>query len=311
MKLVVYCYSIYPSKTHTHTHPNSIQVFENLSAKVGGKTLNMVLPDLLLRFIYPLPPSFFISAMYLISFASLANAGFMEIKGKHMQYSKFFNVGSSSSAYKDNKAKLNSRTGMLILYTPSFLAGLASIALSPDDQGLRFTLLRSALTIHFFKRIFEVLFVHKYSGGMDVEAAIIISFSYFLATESMIYNQYLVRGVPEPPVDLKYAGILLFFIGIFGNFYHHCLLSKLRTNGDKRYKIPQGGLFRLVICPHYLFEIIGFLGVSCISQTFYAFSFTFGTIFYLMGRSFATRRWYQSKFDDFPGNIKALVPYVF
>ncbi|KAL3523701.1 hypothetical protein ACH5RR_016535 [Cinchona calisaya] len=270
----------------------------------------MWLSEILLRFIYPPPPSLFISAMSAISFASSASAGFQEIKGKHMKYSKFFNVGSLSST-ADNKAKFSGRIGMLVAYTPAFLAGLASFALFPYG-GLRFSLLRSALTIHFFKRIFEVLFVHKYSGGMEVETAITISTSYFLSTVTMIYSQYLTQGLPEPLIDLKYAGISLFLLGISGNFYHHFLLSKLRSQGgDKQYKIPQGGLFNLVICPHYLFEILGFIGVSFISQNLYAFCNAFGMAFYLMGRSFATRRWYQAKFDDFPENIKALIPYIF
>ncbi|PPS03344.1 hypothetical protein GOBAR_AA17323 [Gossypium barbadense] len=75
------------------------------------------------------------------------------------------------------------------------------------------------------------------------------------------------------PVTEKY------WFRISGNFYHHYLLSKLRTNGDKEYKIPKGGLFELAICPHYL--------------------------------SYVTRKWYMSKFEDFPKEVKALIPFVF
>lgn len=147
---------------------------------------------------------------------------------------------------------------------------------------------------------------------MDVEAAITIAISYFLYTITMIYSQHLSKGHPDPPIDLKYTGIALFLLGISGNFYHHFLLSRLRTNSsEKQYKIPRGGLFDWVICPHYLFEIIGFLGISCISQTLYSFAFAFGSAFYLMGRSYATKTWYHSKFDDFPNSIKALIPFVF
>lgn len=163
----------------------------------------------------------------------------------------------------------------------------------------------------FVCNVEQVLFIHKYSGGMVLDSAIPISLSYFLSTATMIYAQNLTQGIPEPSVDLKYPGILLFLIGISGNFYHHYRLSKLRGKGDKEYRIPKGGLFDLVICPHYLFEIIGFLGISSISQTLYAFSFTLGTVFYLMGRSYATRRWYFSKFEDFKEDVKALIPYVF
>lgn len=226
-----------------------------------------------------------------------------------MQYSKFWKMGSSQNSER-KKAQVSSRTGMLILYTPAFLAGAASLIFLPLED-LRFSLVRLALAIHFGKRVLEVLFVHKFSGGMDVEAAMAISFSYFLSTSTMIYAQYLTNGSPEPPVELSPAGIMLFLIGICGNFYHHYLLSNLRAKGEKGYKLPQGGLFHLVLCPHYLFEIIDFFGLAFISQTLYAFSLAFGTLLYLTGRSIATMKWYESKFDDFPRNIKALVPYLF
>ena len=31
---------------------------------------------------------------------------------------------------------------------------------------------------------------------------------------------------------------------------------------------------------------------------------------FLAGRSSATRKWYASKFEEFPARVKALVPYV-
>ncbi|KAM7526735.1 hypothetical protein LguiA_016637 [Lonicera macranthoides] len=272
--------------------------------------------SILMRLIYPPPPSLYVTAMSVVTAASLINAGIMEIKGKHMQYSKFLKVAPKSSSSNNSysgeqqQQKISSRTGMLVLYTPAFLAGVASFALFPVEEDLRFKMLCSALTLHFFKRVFEVIFVHKYSGSMAVEAVFPISLSYFFSTATMIYAQYLTLGLPEPPVDLKYAGVAIFLAGILGNFYHHCILSNMR-NGDKEYKIPRGGLFNLVICPHYLFEILGFLGASCISQTLYAFSFTLGTTGYLIGRSYATRKWYLSKFEDFPKDVKALIPFIF
>ncbi|KAK6933634.1 3-oxo-5-alpha-steroid 4-dehydrogenase, C-terminal [Dillenia turbinata] len=258
---------------------------------------------LLQSFLFPPPPSFFITAMSVISFASLTYSGFLEARGKHLQYSKF-------SDSKSREIKVSSKTGMLILYTPAFLAGVASFALFPSE-GLRFLLLSSALTIHFFKRDFEVLFIHKYSGTMVLHSVVAIFLCYFISTVTMIYAQHLTQGFPEPPIDLKYLGVALFLVGIIGNFYHHYLLSKLRGKGEKEYKIPKGGLFNLVICPHYLFEILGFVGVSFISQALYPFAFTLGTTFYLLGRSYATRNWYISKFQDFPKDVKAMIPFVF
>ncbi|KAL1828095.1 hypothetical protein DCAR_0207297 [Daucus carota subsp. sativus] len=263
----------------------------------------------LLRFIYPPPESVFLTAMSMVSIVSLVIAGLMEISGSSMMhYSKIFNT--SKKNVKSKMIEFSGRNGMLLAYFPAFVAAVAALALM-QNQGLRFTLLTSAVAVHFFKRLFEVLFIHKYSGSMPLDTVIIISGSYFLFAVSVIYSQHLAAEFKEPIIDLKHAGTATFLVGITGNFYHHYLLSKLRKEGEKQYKIPQGGLFHLVICPHYLFEITGFIGISCISQTVYALSFTFGSSAYLTGRSYATRKWYLSKFKDFPKDIKALIPFVF
>ncbi|KAJ9553776.1 hypothetical protein OSB04_017821 [Centaurea solstitialis] len=249
--------------------------------------------------------------MTVVSFSSLTNAGYKEIKGKHMQYSKFLNVGVAEKEKEKEGVKLSSKNGMLLFYAPSFCMGLTSFFVFQHHDP-RFVLFVSALTIHFFKRVLEVLFLHKYSGSMALESAIVVATSYALSTATMIYAQFLSQDAPEPSVDLKYVGLGLFMIGIMGNLYHHWLLANLRKKGDKGYKIPEGGLFDLVICPHFLFEIFTFVGISSISQTPYAVFFTLGTIFYLTGRSYATREWYLSRFGDkFPKNVKAIIPYIF
>lgn len=146
---------------------------------------------------------------------------------------------------------------------------------------------------------------------MLLDSAIPITLSYFLSAVTMVYSQHLTKGFPEPPINLFYPGIVLFLVGIIGNFYHHYLLSKLRGKGEKEYKIPKGGFFELVICPHYFFEITVFYGIFFISQTLYSFAFAVGTTMYLVGRSYSTRKWYLSKFEDFPKHVKAVIPFVF
>ena len=81
---------------------------------------------------------------------------------------------------------------------------------------------------------------------MPIDSTIFISAGYFLSSLSLIYSQHLCGEFAEPVVDLKYAGITIFLVGVVGNFYHHYLLSELRKEGEKQYKIPRGGLFDLV-----------------------------------------------------------------
>ena len=108
----------------------------------------------LLRFIYPPPASWFINSMSVITGAILLNGGLMEVKGKSMQYSKFYNT-SKKNAEASKITELSGRKGMLVVYAPAFVASVIFLAFM-RDEGLRFTLVTSALTVHFFKRLFEV-----------------------------------------------------------------------------------------------------------------------------------------------------------
>ncbi|GLJ18423.1 hypothetical protein SUGI_0326470 [Cryptomeria japonica] len=272
-------------------------------------------------------PSLYIQVLEKVVLVSGIVMGFMELKGIHLKYSKF-NQGSSSGV------QLSSRTAMLIFYLPSFLIavfflfckllwvnasilleklGLLQISISlqlHQDAGLRFIILATAVALHFLKRVFEVLFIHQYSGGITMSTTVIVSFLYSFSSANLLYAMQISEGLTSPSVDLMPLGLVLFVVGISGNLYHHYLLSGLRKKGEKGYVLPKGGLFEFVVCPHYLFEIIGFLGIAFISQTafgFCQFSFVF---LYLLARSLSTREWYVKKFEGFPSHRKALVPFI-
>lgn len=125
----------------------------------------MVSMSIMWKFIFPPPPSVFIKAMSVISLTSLAFYGFSEIRGKYLNYSKFWNVSANDSdgkrsltnkPRKQQQARLSGRTGMLLLYTPAFLVALASLVFFNHGDDARNLLLTSALALHFLKRIFEV-----------------------------------------------------------------------------------------------------------------------------------------------------------
>ncbi|KAL6647023.1 hypothetical protein ACP70R_014460 [Stipagrostis hirtigluma subsp. patula] len=260
-----------------------------------------------LPFLYPPPASSGLAAA--AAFVSLASllSGVSELRGDNMAYSKFCRRRGDGGALL-----LPSRAAMAVAYGPALAAAVASFAVPGAVEGARAQILSAVLALHFLKRILEVFFIHRYSGCMPLTTALLICSGYLLNTVAMIYAQHLSQGLSEPPIDLLYPGVVVVAVGLAGNFYHHCLLARLRGDGggDKGYKIPRGGLFELVTCPHYLFEIVMFFGFAMVAQTVYALAWASGTAAYLVGRSCATRRWYASKFEVFPARIKALVPYV-
>jgi hypothetical protein len=86
-------------------------------------------------------------------------------------YSKF-------AANKTKKVRLvPSKKGMLMLYSPAMMISFMLEFLSPYKPS---SLAGQLCFIHFLKRVMEVLFVHKYSGGMPLWTAILISIYYSL-----------------------------------------------------------------------------------------------------------------------------------
>ena len=108
-----------------------------------------------LMLIFHPPSSWLLNAMTVLNLFSAVPTGFMEAKGNNMQYSKLLKPKPDES--KHGPILVPTRLGMIIVYTPAFLFGVASFFLFPDE-GLRFLLLRLALTLHFLKRLLEVCF---------------------------------------------------------------------------------------------------------------------------------------------------------
>lgn len=239
-----------------------------------------------------------------------------EIRGYGFRYSKF--AGSQGST-------ISSKLGMLIMYTPALLLCLAFllIKLTRPSHPLfnffsqtnpRLMIFASALCLQFLKRTLEVLFLHKYSGSMELSMSFMIASAYLSVCAVLLYAQQLSVALQPPTMDLMGYGVVVFLVGIAGNFYHHYLLARLRrapNTPQGRYVVPQGGLFSWVVCPHYLFECIGFMGLAIIAQTTSAFIIALGIFASLGARSHNTKKWYLKKIEGFPMERKAFIPFVF
>lgn len=215
-----------------------------------------------------------------------------------MKYSKFFQ-GSGG---------IPSKTGMFWLYFVPFLAALMlSIPYLGSASPLQI-FISGMVMIHFGKRVLETLFLHKYSGKIDIMTTLTILFFYTLVASGITYlNNWPATGLSTVQLGV---GLVVYAVGILGNFFHHKILADLRSK-QEGYVIPQGGLFGYVACPHYLFELIGWLGIAILSGHLFTWMSLAGMIGYLMVRSKMTLAWYQGKFPNYPKTRKAILPFLF
>lgn len=157
----------------------------------------------------------------------------------------------------------------------------------------------------------QCMFIHKFSGYMNVNSMLFICSAYAAICGLLLATQVVSSSLAAPSLDLKWLGLSIFLVGIVGNGYHHWLLANLRKDGEKEYVVPQGGLFGLFVCPHYIFEMVTFLGIALMSQTVVGWSVVMLVLFYLTGRSIASKQWYMKKMDGFPKDRSVLIPGVF
>ena len=238
----------------------------------------------------------------------VATAGFHEVQNP-TEYSKFAN---------QQTATLPSKYGMLILYAPSAILG-AAFTLAAINSTTTLSLASICVALHFGKRVLEALFLHRYSGTMDVVTPIGIG-TYYALVSALIITTAVPIDLEAQPAQCM--GLIVFFLGEVGNLYHHYLLRQLRTNksnkntkkSSSRYIPPRGGLFRFVAAPHYLFEIIAMVGIALTAQSLHALLVALGMGSYLSGRAVLTHRFYAKTFDKSewsPRDIKAIIPFLF
>ena len=87
------------------------------------------------------------------------------------------------------------------------------------------------------------------------------------------------------------------------------------TEKKEKYPIPKGGLFALCWCPHYLFELVGWVGIAIVSNHFNYWLTVVVFTSSLSGRAKSTEDWYLEVFAGEPeldGNRRtALIPFLY
>jgi 3-oxo-5-alpha-steroid 4-dehydrogenase 1 len=105
-------------------------------------------------------------------------------------------------------------------------------------------------------------------------------------------------------------GITIFLLGFYLNQQSDSTLRNLRKPGERDYKIPRGGAFEYISAPHFLGEIIEWLGYAIAVNHTSAYAFVLFTMSNLIPRSLSHHKWYHDNFKDYPKNRKAIIPFL-
>jgi 3-oxo-5-alpha-steroid 4-dehydrogenase 1 len=119
---------------------------------------------------------------------------------------------------------------------------------------------------------------------------------------------------PYPPDwfrDIRFVvGISFFLIGMWININADKILIELRKPSTHDYNIPQAGLYRWITCPNYFGEIVEWCGFAIMTWSLPGFSFALWTAANLLPRAAAHHAWYLDRFEDYPQDRKAVIPFL-
>ena len=113
---------------------------------------------------------------------------------------------------------------------------------------------------HYLKREFETIFVHRF-GSDTMPLRNLFKNSGYYWINAIICAYFVNHPLYTPPSAIfVYSGLAAFIIGELGNLQAHYTLRNLRKPGTRERNIPKGGLFELVSCANYTFEIFAWFG---------------------------------------------------
>jgi len=208
-------------------------------------------------------------------------------------------------------AGVNSRAGLALAYATPVFVYIALWIEGGSPRTPYHLAVFGAFLFHFLRRIFEVSFVNSYSRPTPLRALVLIAFLYGGVAASCAFFQVRTFGQPtSQPIFI--LGVLTFAFGEVLNGYHHWLLARLRPLGVRIYVVPRHGLFGWVACPHYLGEILSFVGYAIMSDLLPVWGNATVLTAYLSARAHSTVNWYRREMPlRIPPGWRRLVPFIY
>ncbi|KAF9223328.1 hypothetical protein BS17DRAFT_734053 [Gyrodon lividus] len=176
--------------------------------------------------------------------------------------------------------------------------------------------------IHFAKREFETLFVHRFSHDTMPLMNIFKNSAHYhlgsglflaLAVYSPQYSAMspYIRGTSRNDPLFIWVCTTVWAFAEVSNLITHLNLRNLRPVGTRKRAIPQGYGFSLVSFPNYFFETLAWLSIAYMTGSWTAYGFLFaatGQMYIWAAKKHAA---YKQEFGRaYPKQRKAMFPFI-
>ncbi|XP_050525217.1 probable very-long-chain enoyl-CoA reductase art-1 [Daktulosphaira vitifoliae] len=171
-------------------------------------------------------------------------------------------------------------------------------------------------SFHYAKRIFETIFVHRFSHATMPIMNLFKNCTYYWGFTAFV--AYFVNHplYTSPSTVQFYIGLATFIFCELGNLSIHIALRNLRPPGTKVRRIPVATinpftyLFNFVSCPNYSYEVGSWIGFTLMTSSLPAGLFTLAGLYQMAVWALGKHKNYKKEFSDYPKNRKAIIPFL-
>lgn len=162
----------------------------------------------------------------------------------------------------------------------------------------------SMIILHFLKREYETLYVHKFSlATMPARNIFKNCFHYWvlsgLYVAYFIYAPTSYTALQSSTINMiNVVGVALYLFGELSNLYTHRVLSNLRSPGGTERGIPNGFGFGLVTCPNYMFETVAWIGMALVTKSLSTVIFASAGLWQMHQWAVGKEKKYRAEFGD-------------
>ena len=169
--------------------------------------------------------------------------------------------------------------------------------------------------IHYLKREYETIFVHRFSNDTMPWTNIIKNSTHYGFIFGFLSMYFFLHPDYTPPAWITDENLFNIFFWKFifceiMNFQCHGILRDLRKPGTTERGIPKGNIFHYVSCANYFWESLAWLIFAIMSQVLGAYVFFGFSSFQMLQWAIKKHKLYKKEFPKYPKGRKAMYPFL-
>ena len=208
---------------------------------------------------------------------------------------------------------IDNHIGWLLMELPALAIMIFFFVKNFTKDNTAIEIMIGLFCLHYFNRTFIFPF-RLHTRGKKMPLLIMLSGIFFNLCNTFLLGYYFTHFAKYDSgwfTDIRFiTGVILFFTGLWINWKADNILIHLRKPNETDYKIPVGWLFNLVSCPNLMGELIEWAGFAILCWNMPALAFFIWTAANLVPRAMAHHKWYKNKFENYPAERKAVLPYL-